>query len=159
MPIPSSQNLKPWQRSIRFFKMDNGSEFGSHDFNNFCSQEGIQIQYTTPYTPQQNGVVDRRNQIIMEMARCMLENKLIPHKYWVEVVHIVVDFLNGSPTKFVPTMTLEEAWSRKKPPLSHLKVLVQFLMYGFLKRSAVSWIQNARNLCLHGIMTIIKLID
>jgi hypothetical protein len=58
----------------------------------------------------------------MEMARCMLENKCIPNKYWAEAVHTTVYLLNRSPTKSVPTMTPEEAWSGKKPHVSHLKV-------------------------------------
>ena len=55
--------------SLRF---DNGGEFCSKEFNNFCAKHGIKRQYTTPYTPQQNGKVERRNRTITEMSRCML---------------------------------------------------------------------------------------
>jgi transposase InsO family protein len=45
-------------KSIKVLRSDNGGEFCSKDFLDFCTQEGIQRQYTTPYTPQQNGVVE-----------------------------------------------------------------------------------------------------
>lgn len=58
----------------------------------------------------------------MEMARCMSENKFVPNEYWVETVHTISYLLNRSPTKLVQTMTLEEAWSGKKPQVNHLQV-------------------------------------
>jgi transposase InsO family protein len=107
---------------IASLRSDNGGEFCSKEFNNFCTKHGIQRQYTTPYTPQQNGVVERRNRTITEMARCMLQNRSVPNRFWVEAVFTTVYLLNRSPTMAVKQKTPEEAWSGRKPKVSHLKV-------------------------------------
>ena len=49
-------------------RSDNGGEFTSKEFSQFCKSAGIQRQLTTPYTPSQNGVVERKNRTIVEMA-------------------------------------------------------------------------------------------
>ncbi|WVZ75264.1 LOW QUALITY PROTEIN: hypothetical protein U9M48_023337 [Paspalum notatum var. saurae] len=60
---------------------DRGGEFKPHLFILFCNETGIKHFTTTPYTPQQNGVVERRNQNVVEMARCMLKSKVVPPKF------------------------------------------------------------------------------
>ena len=53
-------------------RTDNGGEFCSKEFEEFCKKCGISRQKTTPYTPQQNGVAERMKNTLMEMARSML---------------------------------------------------------------------------------------
>lgn len=60
---------------------------------NFCDDEGITHQLTVGYTPQQNGVSERKNKTIMEMARCMLFEKKMPKRFWAEAVNTVVYLL------------------------------------------------------------------
>jgi transposase InsO family protein len=107
---------------ITSLRSDNGGELCSKEFNNFCAKHGIKRQFTTPYTPQQNGVVERWNHTITEMARCMLQNRCVPNRFWVEAVFTTVYLLNRSPTMAVKQKTPKEAWSRRKPKVSHLKV-------------------------------------
>ena len=57
---------------IKCLRMDRGGEFTSKDFDKFCKEHGIERELSTARTPQQNGVVERRNQTIQEMARSML---------------------------------------------------------------------------------------
>ena len=52
---------------------DNGTEFKNARFDTFCSDQGLEHQYGSPYTPQQNGVVERKNRTLVEMARTMLD--------------------------------------------------------------------------------------
>jgi transposase InsO family protein len=52
-----------------------GGEFSAVDFNKYCAQLGVNRERSAPYTPQQNGVVERRNQSVMATARCMLNTK------------------------------------------------------------------------------------
>ena len=54
----------------------------SNAFKDFLSHKGIKHQYIMPYTPQQNGVSERNNSSLMEMARCMLKAKSLPHNLW-----------------------------------------------------------------------------
>nr|KYP39285.1 Retrovirus-related Pol polyprotein from transposon TNT 1-94 [Cajanus cajan] len=53
------------------------------------------------YSPQQNGVFERKNRTVMEMARSMLKEKGLPNTFWAEVVYIDVYILNRCPTKVV----------------------------------------------------------
>lgn len=57
------------EKNVKVFRSDRGSEFTSSDFESFCAKAGIARHYATPYTPQQNGVVERRNRTLVEMLR------------------------------------------------------------------------------------------
>ena len=56
-------------------RSDHGKEFKNARFESFCAKNGIKREFSTPKTPQQNGVVERKNRVIQEMARVMLLNK------------------------------------------------------------------------------------
>jgi hypothetical protein len=66
--------------------------------------------------------VERRNQSVVEMARCLLKSMQVPSVFWGEAVRTAVYLLNRSPTKALNNMTPFEAWHGKKPKISHLKV-------------------------------------
>ena len=73
---------------------DRGGEYMSKDFNAFLADRGIKHQCTVPYTPQQNGVVERKNRSLMEMARCMVKSQSLPHSFWLEAVMCATYVLN-----------------------------------------------------------------
>jgi hypothetical protein len=79
-------------------------------------------QLTTPYTPEQNGVAERKNRTVVELARSMLKCKGMLNQFWAEVVATSVYILNLSPTKAVMNKTPYEAWFERKPIVSHLRV-------------------------------------
>ena len=99
---------------IKILRKNRGREFASNDFLSFCKTNGMKKQFTTSYTPQQNGIAERKNRTIMEMARSMMKAKHLPNEYWVEVVACTVYMLNRSPTKSVKDKVPQEAWSNKK---------------------------------------------
>ena len=107
---------------IKILRTDRGREFASNDFLSFCKTNGIKRQFTTSYTPQQNGIVERKNSTIMEMARSMMKAKHLPNEFWAEVVACAVYILNRCPTKSVKDKVPQEAWSNKKHNVSHLRV-------------------------------------
>ena len=86
---------------IKCLRIDRGGEFTSQDFNEFCKENGIKRHLTTSYTPQQNGVVERKNQTIMNMVRSMISEKKLPKTFWLEAVNWTVHILNRSPTLVV----------------------------------------------------------
>ena len=96
-------------------RTDRGGEFTSQEFTNFCNEHGIHRQLIVAYTPQQNGVVERKNRTIMNMVRSMLPAKQIPKTFWSEAVNWTVHILNRCPTLAVKNKTPEEAWSGHNP--------------------------------------------
>ncbi|KAH9699455.1 hypothetical protein KPL71_024353 [Citrus sinensis] len=95
---------------IQTLRSDNGKEYTSGAFNRFCEEAGIQHQLTTPYTPQKNGVSERRNRFILEMTRCMLHEKNLPKQIWAEAASTAVFLQNRLPTRAVRDKTPFEAW-------------------------------------------------
>jgi transposase InsO family protein len=61
-------------KAVRSYK---GGEFMSSDFKELCDKHGIKREYTILRTPQQNGVVERQNRIVQQMARSMMNEKNI----------------------------------------------------------------------------------
>nr|CAN63433.1 hypothetical protein VITISV_033829 [Vitis vinifera] len=106
---------------IKVIRSNNGTEYTSEKFNKFCEDAGIDHQLTAPYTPQQNGVVERKNRTIMEMTRCLLHEKELPKSFWAEAANTVVFLLNILPTKALQKQAPFEAWFGYKPMLMNLK--------------------------------------
>ncbi|CAL2259306.1 unnamed protein product [Prunus armeniaca] len=107
---------------VKCLRTDRGGEFNSNEFNDFCKQSGIKRQLTTAYTPQQNGVAERKNRTVMNMVRSMLSDKNIPKNFWPEAVNWTIHVLNRCPTLAVKDVTPEETWSGVKPSVDHFRV-------------------------------------
>ncbi|CAL8169979.1 unnamed protein product [Prunus armeniaca] len=107
---------------VKCLRSDRGGEFLSTKFSKLLESEGIQRQLSIAYTPQQNGVVERKNRTVVEMAKAMLHDKSMPYFLWAEAVHTAVYILNRSPTKALHNITPFEAYSGRKPGIGHLKV-------------------------------------
>ena len=107
---------------IKILRSDRGGEFLSKSFQRVCEQGGIKHQFTAPYTPQQNGVVERKNRSVMEMARSLLKSMEIPGIFWAEAVRHSVYLLNRLPTKSMGYRTPYEGWNGRKPHLGHLRI-------------------------------------
>ena len=91
-----------------------GREYVSKEFDAYLAECGIKHQCTVPYTPQQNGVSERKNRSLMEMARCMVKSQALPHAIWLEAVMCATYVLNRCPTKALQSVTPYEAWHGRK---------------------------------------------
>ncbi|KAI5351827.1 hypothetical protein L3X38_004718 [Prunus dulcis] len=100
---------------VKSLRSDRGGEFMSNEFLAYCSEAGIQRQLTVAYSPQQNGVVERKNRTVIEMAKSMLHEKSLPYEFWAEAVHTTVYLLNRCPSKSLKKMTPFEAYTGRKP--------------------------------------------
>jgi transposase InsO family protein len=80
-------------------RTDNGGEFTTTEFTAYYADEGIQRHYSAPYSPQQNGMVERQNQTMVTIAYTLLKQRGMPVKFWGEAMMIAVHLLNQSPTK------------------------------------------------------------
>jgi hypothetical protein len=110
-------------RKLGTLRMDQGSEFTVCALIEYYTKEGIQRHLTALYTLEQNGVIERRNQTIMGMARRMLKAMAVPGQFWGEAVVTVVYILNRSPTQSIDGCTLYEVWHGVKPFVHHLHML------------------------------------
>ncbi|GJS05933.1 integrase [Tanacetum coccineum] len=109
-------------RKLKILRTDRGGEFLSNEFSRFCDEYGIKRELTAPYTPEQNGIAERKNRTIVEMARSMLKTKNLEDEFWAEAVATAVYLINISPTKAVWNVTPYEAWYESKPSVSHLRI-------------------------------------
>ncbi|WVZ71236.1 LOW QUALITY PROTEIN: hypothetical protein U9M48_019848 [Paspalum notatum var. saurae] len=74
-------------KAMRAIRSDNGGEFRNSRFENFCRDLGLKHQFFSPYTPPQNGVGERKNRTLVEMARTMLDEHRTPRRFWAEAVN------------------------------------------------------------------------
>ncbi|GJS00283.1 putative ribonuclease H-like domain-containing protein [Tanacetum coccineum] len=80
--------------SINKKRCDNGTEFKNHAMNEFCAKKGIKREFSVARTPQQNGVAERKNRTLIEAARTMLADSLLPIPFWAEAVNTACYVLN-----------------------------------------------------------------
>jgi hypothetical protein len=113
---------KYFGHQIQRLRTDNGGEYVNNNVTSYCIIEGIQMQHIVPYTPQQNGVAQRKNHALKEMTNCMIQSKGLSLKYWVEAINCANYIVNHTPTKALKNITLEEAWTKSKLDVSHFRV-------------------------------------
>ena len=76
-------------RKLNILRSENGGKYVKSDFIQYYKDVGIHMQHSIPYTPQQNGVAERKNRSLKEMATCMMEDKILPPKFWSEAINCV----------------------------------------------------------------------
>ena len=79
---------------IARIRSDHGREFENTKLATFCNDQGIHQEFSSPKTPQQNGIVEWKNRVIQEMACVMLNNKKMPKSFWGEAVNTACHTLN-----------------------------------------------------------------
>lgn len=109
-------------RKVKILRSDGGGEFNNAAFNHHCLSHGIIRQITIPHTPEQNKVAERRHRTQVEMGRSMLKHASLSNHFWAEALNTANYLLNRLPTKAVEGLTPYEAWSHRKPNLSHLRI-------------------------------------
>nr|GEZ74954.1 putative ribonuclease H-like domain-containing protein [Tanacetum cinerariifolium] len=72
---------------VKIIRCDNGIEFKNADLNQFRGLKGIKREFSVPRTPQQNGITERKNKTLIEAARTLLEDLLLPIPFWAEAVN------------------------------------------------------------------------
>jgi transposase InsO family protein len=83
--------------NIRSLRSDRGGEYLSNEFKLYCENQKIRRFLTAPYTPQQNGVAERKNRRILDMVRSMIKTKEMPKEFCAEAVRCAVYILNRCP--------------------------------------------------------------
>ena len=109
-------------KSVRTLRTDNGGEYTSKAFFDYCSLKGVTRELTPPYTPQRNGIAKRKNRSLLDITRCLLLEKALPGHLWAEAVKAAGDILNLRSTKRHPGKTPHELFFGKKPSIAHLRI-------------------------------------
>ncbi|KAG5875619.1 hypothetical protein JTB14_034686 [Gonioctena quinquepunctata] len=107
-------------RNPKVIISDRGGEYVNENVQSFLKEDGIGMQYTVPFCSQQNGVAERKNRYLMEMARCMLFDAELPNRFWGETIVNVNYLQNRLPSRSVD-VTPYEMWKNKKPNISHIQ--------------------------------------
>ncbi|GMF39074.1 unnamed protein product [Phytophthora fragariaefolia] len=108
-------------KTIKRLRSDNGGEYTDKLFKVYINHNDIKHEKTVPYTPQQNGLAERMNRSLLEMARCMLYHEGIDKRWWTEPVNTAAWIINRIPDS-VDNKTPYEIVNKAKPQLKHLKV-------------------------------------
>jgi transposase InsO family protein len=103
-------------------RSDNGTEFKNIDVEEFLSEEGIMHEFTVPYTPQQNGVVERKNQTLIEAARAMLVEYKTPDNYCAKAVNTECHAINCLYLHKIYKKTTFELLTGNKPKVYYFRV-------------------------------------
>lgn len=107
---------------IKTFRTDRGGEFTSGEFQAFCETNGIMRHLTAPYSPQQNGVVERRNRTLLGMTRSVMKHMSMPNYLWGEAVRHATYLINRVATRVLINQTPYEVFKKKKPNVGHIRV-------------------------------------
>lgn len=108
--------------SAKTLRTDNGGEYLSSDFGSYLRKNGIKHERTVPYTPQQNGVSERKNRTIMDCVRTMLLDSGLAQKFWGDAVMHAVFIQNRCPTKLLKNVSPFEIWTGSKPNISTFRI-------------------------------------
>jgi hypothetical protein len=114
-------------KQVKSLRSDNGGEYISNEFKDFCSREVIRRELIVPHNPQKNGVVERKNKTIVGAARAMLHDQGLPIHLWVGACNNVVYVKNSCPHRVLGMSTPEEAFTGNKLDVSHFKNFGSFV--------------------------------
>ena len=106
-------------KSIKRIRSDHGREFENASFETYCNSVGISHEFSAPRTPQQNGVVERKNRVLQEMARVMLLSNNVPRNLWAEAVNTACYIGNRVFLRPGTRNTFYELWKGKRPNVSY----------------------------------------
>jgi hypothetical protein len=107
---------------IKKIRSDNGMEFKNSQIEGFLEEEGIKHEFSSPYTPQQNGVMERKNRTLLNMARTMLDEYKTLDQFWAEAVNTACYAINRLYLHRILKKTSYELLTGKKPNVSYFRV-------------------------------------
>jgi transposase InsO family protein len=107
---------------IKKIRSDNETKFKNSQIEGFLEDEGIKHEFSSPYTPQQNGVVERKNRTLLDMARTMLDEYKTLDRFWAEAINTACYSINRLYLHRILKKTSYELLTGKKPNVSYFRV-------------------------------------
>jgi transposase InsO family protein len=111
-----------FENKLNKVRSDNGSEFKNSRIENFCDEKGIKHEFSTTYTPEKNGLVERKNRTLIDMARSMLSEYDVSHSFWAEAINTACHASNRLYCHRFFNKTLYELLIGRKPNISYFRV-------------------------------------
>jgi transposase InsO family protein len=111
-----------FELKVKKIKSDNESEFKNLQVEDYLEEEGIKHDFSAPYTPQQNGVVERKIRTFIDMARTMLGEYKTPKRFWSEAVNTACHAINRLYLHRLLKKTPYELLTSNKPNVSYFRV-------------------------------------
>jgi transposase InsO family protein len=107
---------------IKCLRYDNGGEFTSKEFMDYCNKHGIKMQFFVAKTPQHNGIVERKNRTVQEMDRTMLMDSKLTYIFWTKEVHTAVHIQNKVMLRNNTEKNPYELWKGRPVNVKHFRV-------------------------------------
>jgi hypothetical protein len=107
---------------IKKIRSDNETEFKNSQIEGFLEDKGIKHEFSSPYMPQQNGVVERKNRTLLDMARTMLHEYKTSDRFWAEAINTACYAINRLYLHQILKKTSYELLTGKKPNVSYFRV-------------------------------------
>ena len=111
-----------YEFNIKKIRSDNGSEFKNTRIEDYCDEKGVKHEFSTKYTPEQNGVVERKNRTLIEMARSMLSEYNVSDSFWAEAINTACHASNRLYCHRLLKKTPYELLIGRKPNISYFRV-------------------------------------
>jgi hypothetical protein len=113
---------REYNSQIVKIQSDNGSEFKNMNIEDWCDKEGVKHEFSATYTPQQNGVVERKNKTLITLARAMLDDYDTPERFWAEAINMTYHATNRVYLHQLLEKTPYELLVGRKPNISYFRV-------------------------------------
>jgi hypothetical protein len=107
---------------VKCLILDKGGEFTSYEFDELCENHGIKRHFSAARTPKQNGIVERKKNIVQEMTRTMMNEAKLQDTFWREAVNTIVYILNRAQIRVNNNKTPYELWKGRPTIVKYFKV-------------------------------------
>lgn len=141
---------------IKIIRTDNGGEYVSNYFENFCKANGLIHQLTAPHTPQQNVIVARMNRTIIEKARCLLFDADLSKRAWAEACNMAAYIRNRTPSSSIAFKAPLEIWSGGQINLKLMKLFGSEVMVHVPAAQTNKWSSKSTKMTFVGYDTRTK---
>ncbi|XP_050672420.1 uncharacterized protein LOC126970513 isoform X1 [Leptidea sinapis] len=108
------------KKNIVCLQSDNGTEYINNNFDKYLKENGIKKRLSAPYTPEQNGLTERKNRTLLDKARCMLIDANMKEVFWAEAINTANYLANRSPCTSIDNATPFEKWVKRVPSVRRI---------------------------------------
>jgi transposase InsO family protein len=114
---------------VKKIRSDNSTEFKNTQVEDFLDEEGIKNEFSAPDTPQQNGMAERKNRTLIEMARTMLDEYKTSYRFWAEAINTACHATNHLYLHKLLKKTSYEFLIGNKSNVSYFRVFGSTIFY------------------------------